>query len=310
LAPLYSFARYLTAKKTVDDRALNQGVIERLRRELGASRPTVLELGAGVGSMVTRLIDWGILHTARYRLLEMDGTLLEDARPYLEHWAHERGYRVDARTSGIGILGDGGLDVEVEFQLADVTEYLERTDRPDGTDLLIANAFLDLVDLPTTTNRLLTGPSAPRLFWFSINFDGETIFEPAHEHDAALLAVYHRSMDDRTRAGRPAGDSRAGRHLFAHLRAAGAELLAAGSSDWVVWPERGRYPADEAHFLHHIIETIDQELRRHADVAPVLLSEWAALRHSQIDRGELVYLAHQLDFLGRPRRTATQPDPG
>lgn len=299
---MYSFTRYLTSKKTVDDRALNRVVVERLRSELGSLQgPThVLELGAGVGSMVARLVDWGVLHTARYRLLELDEALLSQARPYLQDWAKERGYRVEARGAGIGIVGSAGLDVDVQFEPADLEDYLARPEQLGSADLLIANAFLDLVDLPTVTRRLLTGPSAPRLFWFSINFDGDTIFEPAHPHDATLLAVYHRSMDDRTRAGRPAGDSRAGRHLFAHLRAAGAELLAAGSSDWVVWPAHGRYPADEAHFLHHIIDTVEQELRRHPEVAPDILDEWVALRHAQITRGDLVYVAHQLDFLGRP----------
>jgi hypothetical protein len=31
------------------------------------------------------------------------------------------------------------------------------------------------------------------------------------------------------------------------------------------------------------------------------LTSWIALRTQQIEDGALVYLAHQLDFLGRPR---------
>ena len=51
------------------------------------------------------------------------------------------------------------------------------------------------------------------------------------------------SMGERVRHGRPAGDSRSGRHLFAHLRRAGARLLAAGASDWVVHAQPSGYPA-------------------------------------------------------------------
>jgi hypothetical protein len=51
--------------------------------------------------------------------------------------------------------------------------------------------------------------------------------------------------------------------------------------------------------LHRIVETIAAELREHPEILPGPLSAWAGLRHQQIDRGELVYIAHQMDFLGR-----------
>ncbi len=86
------------------------------------------------------------------------------------------------------------------------------------------------------------------VYWFTINYDGETIFEPGHPLDEQVLRAYHRDMDERVRYGRPAGESRTGRLLFHHLRDARAPALAAGSSDWVVYPARdGNYPADEAY---------------------------------------------------------------
>jgi len=106
-------------------------------------------------------------------------------------------------------------------------------------------------------------------------------------------------MDERLTAGQPSGDSQAGRHLFSHLRTAGVELLDAGSSDWVVFAGPNGYPADEAYFLHFIIHTIDTALAGHPNLDPVRFTDWIARRHAQVDRGELVYLAHQLDFLGR-----------
>jgi hypothetical protein len=297
----FSFARYLTAKRTVDDRALNKDVLERLKAALPRdSAVRIVELGAGLGAMVPRLVDWGIVRRATYVLLEMDPSLLGEARRTLAAWAAARGYSSEERADALLITGDGGLVLTLEFRCAELEAYLaEHADFGD-VDLLVASAFLDLVDLARVTPRLVSGPRAPRLFWFSINFDGETIFEPAHEHDRALLAVYHRSMDERVRDGRPAGDSRSGRHLFSHLRAAGATVLAAGASDWLVWPAAGRYPADEQYFLEHLIDTIERELVQHADVDQGALGAWVALRRGQIERGELVFIAHQLDFLGRP----------
>jgi hypothetical protein len=62
------------------------------------------------------------------------------------------------------------------------------------------------------------------------------------------------------------------------------------------------YPADEAYFLRHILHTIDEELKRHAEISRSELSAWIQARSAEIDRGELVYIAHQLDFAGRPPR--------
>ena len=106
------------------------------------------------------------------------------------------------------------------------------------------------------------------------------------------------------RNGAPCGDSRSGRHLPAQLRAAGLELLAAGGSDWVVLagpegtgPEG--YPGDEAFFLRYLVDTIDGALADAPDVAAPELAAWTAARHGQIDRGELVWISHNLDALAR-----------
>jgi hypothetical protein len=139
------------------------------------------------------------------------------------------------------------------------------------------------------------------VYWFTINYDGESIFAPGHSRDDQVMQAYHRDMDERVRYGRPAGESRTGRHLFHHLRAAGAPALAAGSSDWVVsaGPD-GNYPADEVYFMRRILDTIRDALRNRPDrVDPADLADWLAVRCRQLAAGDLVYIAHQLDFAGR-----------
>ena len=60
------YARYLAAKTTVDDRALNGHVLAELRRLMPAGAPRVLEVGAGLGTMVARLMDWGVVGAGEY----------------------------------------------------------------------------------------------------------------------------------------------------------------------------------------------------------------------------------------------------
>jgi hypothetical protein len=293
------YARYLAAKTTVDDRALNRHVLAELRRLTPAGAPRVLEVGAGLGTMVARLMDWGVVDSGEYILLDTDRQLLDDSRHWLRAWAAARGLRSDLLPDGL----QAG-DLRVRLVHAELGSYLE-TAHEAPADVLIANAVLDLVDVPAVLPGLLRLLIPGGVYWFTINYDGESIFEPGHPHDDQVMQAYHRDMDERVRYGRPAGDSRTGRRLFHHLQAAGAAALAAGASDWVVsaGPE-GNYPGDEAYFMRSILSTIQNALRSRPDrVEAAHLADWLAVRGRQLAAGELVYIAHQLDFVGRTRLT-------
>jgi SAM-dependent methyltransferase len=289
------YARYLTAKTSVDDRALNRQVLAELRRLMPAGAPRVLEVGAGLGTMVARLLDWGVVGTGEYILLDADRQLLDHSRHWLRDWAAARGLRSDPLADGLQVG-----DLRVRLVHAELGRYLQAAGGAPA-DVLIANAVLDLVDVPAILPGLLRLLVPGGVYWFTINYDGESIFEPGHPHDDQVMQAYHRDMDERVRYGRPAGESRTGRRLFGHLRAAGAPALAAGSSDWVVGagPD-GNYPGDEAYFLRSILSTIQDALRSRPDrVEPADLADWLAVRGRQLAAGELVYIAHQLDFAGR-----------
>jgi len=289
------YARYLAAKTTVDDRALNRHVLAELRRLMPAGAPRVLEVGAGLGTMVARLMDWGAVGAGEYILLDADRQLLDCSRRWLRDWAVARGLHSELLPDGLRVG-----DLRVRLVHAELGRYLEAA-HGALADVLIANAVLDLVDVPAVLPGLLRLLEPGGVYWFTINYDGESIFAPAHPHDDQVMRAYHRDMDERIRYGRPAGESRTGRLLFHYLRAAGAPALAAGSSDWVVYPARdGDYPADEAYFLRSILSTIQNALRSREDrVEPADLADWLAVRSRQLAAGELVYIAHQLDFVGR-----------
>jgi SAM-dependent methyltransferase len=291
----FDYARYLAAKKTVDDRALNRPVLAELRRLMPAGAPRVLEIGAGLGTMAARLVEWDAVAAGEYILLDADQQLLDSARRWLGDWAAARGLRCDPLPDGLR-----AGDLRVRLLHAELGSYLEAA-HGEPADVLIANAVLDLVDVPAVLPGLLRLLVPGGAYWFTINYDGESIFEPGHPHDDRIMRAYHRDMDERIRYGRPAGESRTGRRLFHYLRAAGAPALAAGSSDWVVCAAtEGHYPGDEAYFLRTILHTIGGALRHRQDwVEPADLDDWLTERGTQVAAGELVYIAHQLDFVGR-----------
>lgn len=299
----YSFERYLTAKKSVDDRALHQGVRQALAAHMPPSSREnpwrVLEVGAGVGTMIERLWESHLFGYARYTALDLEIDNLLAGWERLEGWFRRR-EDVQSVFSGEDLEIEGKRrGLEVRFLAADIQEYMDRCS--ESFDLLIANAFLDLVDVEAVLPSLLGLLRPGGLFYFTINFDGMTHFEPEIDPflDARVEELYHRTMDERITNGMISGDSRIGRHLFGHLRSCGAEVLEVGASDWVVFPGKNGYPEDEAYFMHFILHTVHQALQGHPELDADEFAAWVARRHQQVEHRELVYIAHQIDFLGR-----------
>jgi SAM-dependent methyltransferase len=299
-----SFTRYLAAKKSVDDRALNRVVWERLAANLPAGdRPLrLLDMGAGIGTMAERMLDWGLLQVADLTCLDEQAEPLRVAHRRLVDWAGQHGVQVNERSDKLELVSDRGC-VSVQFQAQELFAFLEGNPAGRSWDVLAANAFLDLFDIPRVLPRLaeLLRPGG----WFNatINFDGGSIFEPVLDPrlDEQILALYHRSMDERVTDGRPSGDSRSGRHLLQLCQTAGLPVVEAGSSDWVVFAREGRYPHDEAYFLHYILYMLEGSLRGQVELDAKALTAWVQQRHEQVERGELVYIAHQLDILAQKR---------
>src|SRR5262247_4823447 len=92
----YQFTRYLAAKKSVDDRALNRHVWHSLAQALSPAASDgpvrVLEIGAGIGTMVERLVEWGLLRQAMYTAIDVDPELIAQSRRRLPAWMSERGF--------------------------------------------------------------------------------------------------------------------------------------------------------------------------------------------------------------------------
>lgn len=310
----YSFSRYLAAKRSVDDRALNLRVWQTLQ---GALPPTsaqsplrALEVGCGTGVSLQRLINWGLLQFADYTALDISSENIIEAGAQISAWALQSGCRLrtalDKNELWVARDEPSELRLHLRLEAVDLSEFIARQRNARGQggsawDFLFAHAFLDLIDLPSLLPPLLQLLRPGGLFYFTINFDGATLFEPVidAELDEQVQRLYHRTMDERMVNGRPSGDSHAGRKLFAHLKSAGARLLAAGASDWVVFAGPDGYPGDEAYFLHYIIHTMHQALVGCPELDARKFEDWVAQRHEQIERFELVYIAHQLDFVGQ-----------
>ena len=288
----YSFPRYLLSKQSVDDRALNKDVLNALKANLPPQPLRIIEVGAGIGTMLRRLIRWDVIRQCEYVMVDEMAENIEYASEWVKVWAEETGLSVEG-TGGSLRLFDEAHNIQIQVEQADVFDFIQKNKEP--ADLLIAHAFLDLLPMPESLSKLLSLTNG--LAWLTINFDGVTTFEPTidAELDEKLVQLYHESMDKRVTGG----DSKSGRHLFEHLRNAGAKILEAGASDWVVHANDGKYPEEEAYFLQFILHFFEESLMGHEELDVNAFSNWLEKRRAQIESGELVYIAHQMDFMVR-----------
>lgn len=308
------FVRYLASKKSVDDRALNAHVARSFIAALpGATVGTplrLLEVGAGIGTMIERLVEWNTLSEAVVTAVDEQGELLREAHRRLTRFGEDRGFIASGNELSSLQLHRGDQLICIEFVEAEVIEFARAHHGPPLWDGLLAHAFLDLVDLTVALTALTRLLHEGALLYLTVNFDGTTQFLPEIDPklDAEIESLYHETMDRRRKDGRTSGDSRTGRRLFQMLPAAQAEILDVGSSDWVVFADNSAYPADEKFFLEWILDSHESALRGTDGMDPARLDGWIAQRRRQVERGELIYITHQLDFLAR--MTGARPSPG
>lgn len=289
-----SDAAYLTAKRTVDDRALDDRVLERFAAELASCDPPVrvVEVGAGTGTMVARLAARDLLpEQVTYRAVDRVEAHVEQARADVPRWLDEAGYETAVDGETVQATGDT-LDLTLSLEVADAFGS------EDSADALIAGAFLDLVSLPDALERLAALADPGGLLYAPITYDGMTGFAPTHPLDGTVQRLYHQHMrEEREQPGSP----RAGRELLGAVPAVGGTVLEAGGADWVIRPRDGDYPAGEALVVDHLLETVVGAVGefRPETLAPSRLAGWAETRRAQLAAAELTYLAHNLDVLAR-----------
>lgn len=282
-----AFHAFLRAKESVDDRALHQGVYGALLAWLALPRQgplEALEVGCGIGTMIARLQRWGTWDKAHTPI----------------HYT-----ALDRDPANIALLSRVNTPRWRIFPVAEDFYLFAQEAIAQGRqyDLVIAHAVLDLLHLPRALPllRQLIKPNGAA--WFTLNFDGATIFEPPIDppFDDLIEARYHATMDARIADGAQSGESRTGRRLFTALPEHGFEIIAAGPSDWVVYAQDGVYPGAEQRFVHSILETMRGALSHDATIDAGRFSEWLETRHKQLASGTLAFLAKQYDFFVRPR---------
>jgi hypothetical protein len=311
-----SFQAYLEAKRSVDDRAIDDRVFRAFAEGLAElatdERPLrIVEVGGGIGSMVVRLAERDVLSgPVRYRLIDLDAESIDRAREFLPARLEEVGYAVDRTAAGIAARpthprdrtpADGSREgVELEVILETGNAFGTSIDRE--VDAVIGAAVFDLVDLDRALSWTTSVLEPGGLVYAPLTFDRSTGFAPRVPLDRRLERLYHRHMDD---VRDEPGGSRAGRELVGTLEADDRpfEVLGVGGSGWVLRPHgrTGDDGRDDRVVLRHMLETIDGALADYPaeTLAPEERRRWVERRRGELEAGALTAVVHHLDVLAR-----------
>ncbi len=95
----YNYQRYLASKKQIDDLALNKRVLDTLSAKLDrkASGPPIkiIEIGAGIGTMVERLLETNIIPSADYTAFDISRSNIEEAKERIISFAERSNYLIE-----------------------------------------------------------------------------------------------------------------------------------------------------------------------------------------------------------------------
>lgn len=298
-----SFAEYLKAKRRVDDRSLNRLVFASIEPYLNPQQGEashLLELGAGLGTMIERLLDWGALDGCRYTAIDSDRLLLDRVPGRLAKWSEANQGRLIETDSGLQLTGPVS-SLTVELIAEEIGAFLERQAESGHYNVILAHAVMDLLHLDRVLPFIKRALAPGGHVYFTINFDGHTAFEPATDPalDRRIVDAYHDTMDRRRVDGKPAGHSQTGRRLLARLPEDGFEIVRSGASDWVIHPRGGAYDQHDELVLRWILRTVEKALTGEERLEADDLREWVDQRQDQLEGGKLILIAHQIDVHAR-----------
>ena len=301
MAELYSYQDYLESKVRIDYRSINRRVFSSFSQLLLKKRdPFILDVGTGTGLMIRKLITLPLRGNVRIFGIEKDEKNCSTAFRMIEKEMRNRFDHVSVDDGDL-LSFSAGMALRVSVIHGDFfTNGRLEESAQEGFDCVTANAFLDIVPVQSTLHRIRGFLRDGGVFYSSINYDGVTCFLPCFENasfEKALIDEYNRSMDRRLVDGKPTGGSRTGSILFTEALKSGFCIENFGSSDWQIFPVRGKYKNYEKTFLSSILCTVFSESLKNPLLNSSELERWYKARSAQVEQNTLVFITHQTDIL-------------
>ena len=285
----FDYVKYLDVKKNIDDRSLNEVVWNNFSNWLKAKneldiRLKVLEIGAGIGTMIERLLESSLLKHCHYTALEPESSFKEAAKTRLMSWANAQRINFEISSGGVWLLSGKNLDLTIDWIEAEA-DKIDQLLNNECFDLLLSHAVIDLLPVPALMPEILNKLKEHGGFYFSLNFSGSTRFFPSDQSDEEIINNYHKDMDARFPElnWQP---SRTGEVLPEWLQSYGCKKVVKGESDWSL-------SCEDALFIKNILDTINKALKGQPGI-----EEWLTKRYEQLNQDQLKIEISNSDCFG------------
>lgn len=294
----FDYVQYLDVKKSIDDRSLNQAVWEHFSSWLlskgdQGSRLKVLEIGAGIGTMIERLLEASLFNQCHYIALEPEFRFKEAALSRFKSWASKHSCSFQINSAGLWVISNSEFEVQIEWIDADANT-INQLFSDENFDLILSHAVIDLLPVPEIMPIILEKLKTQGAFYFSLNFSGNTNFYPAYEQDDEISRLYHADMDSRF----PHLDwqpSLTGKELPVWLKNYGCKQVVGGVSNW----ELGK---GDGLFIKNILDTIKKAL-----AGTPGLDTWLSKRYKELDQENIGISISNRDCFGLKQSKANKP---
>jgi ubiquinone/menaquinone biosynthesis C-methylase UbiE len=285
----FDYVKYLDVKKSIDDKSLNKLVWDSFANWMISENEQnqtlkVLEIGAGIGTMIERLLDASLLKHCHYVALEPELSFQDAAKFRLMTWANTQGVSFEISPEGLWLLHSKQLNVTIEWVKAEADKIDQLFDNKNF-NLILSHAVIDLLPVPEIMPIILKKLTQKGGFYFSVNFSGETKFFPNDQSDDDIANNYHKDMDARF-PGLDWQPSLTGEELPKWLQNHGCKNVIDGESDWNLGS------ADEL-FIKNILDTIKKALKDTPG-----LEEWLTKRYEQLAQKQLEIRISNSDCFG------------
>jgi len=197
----FDYPDYLSIKKSIDDMSMNQEVWSAMSLWIKDNyRPgeliRILEIGAGIGTMIERMLDTGLLTHCSYTAVEMEQGFRDVASDRMLKWARLNNHIATQKSESLWILTRKEVKMEIEWLIGDALDINHRFNAA-YFDLIIGHAIIDLLPVPICMPNILSIVKPNGAYYFSLNFAGKTDFKPDLPSDAIISNAYNNDMDKR-----------------------------------------------------------------------------------------------------------------
>ncbi len=258
---------WLKLREPADRAARAQPILEQVHHHLGA-RPqphVIMDIGCGTGSTYRTLSP--LLPNTKWRLLDYETALLEEAKRQI-----------------------GALD-DVEFHCADLNTLDETL--LEHVDLVTASALFDLCSAEFCDRFVERLSHKGAGLYAALNYDGVMEWTVKHPLDAQVVHDFNRHQRSDKGFG-PALGPDATQHLSSLCKGLGLSVETA-TSPWRLGPSQAQLQGEFLTGLRRPIQEI-------GNIASADFKDWLDFRHSNIGVDGSICIVGHTDFLALRRR--------